>query len=95
MTNENFIPFWEKTLQEGKTKFLFKQFIRFLLILLIGNLLITQFIFEGSSVIDYFRDSNWSGLYYRLGIWIVACLGASYLQFWSYNKKYIKLKNAG
>ena len=93
MANENFIPFWEKTLQEGKTKFLIKQFFRFFLILLIGNLFLTQFIFDGSSIFDYFKDSNWNGLFYRLGIWVVGCLTASYLQFWSYNKKYEKLKS--
>ena len=93
MANENFISSWEKVLQEGKSKFLLAQFFRFFFILFIGNLLFTQFIFEGSSVIEYFKDSNWNGLFSRLGIWTIGCIVASYFQFWSYNKKYEKLKS--
>lgn len=93
MIDDKFISSWEKTLQGGKPKFIIQQFLRFFFILFIGNLLLTQFIFDGSSVLDYFKDSNWNGLFSRLGIWAVGCLVASYLQFWSYNKKYEKLKS--
>jgi len=93
MTNENFISYWEKTLQDGKPKFLLKTWLRLFILLFFLDLLINKLIFGDTSLVDYIMDSNWNEVGSKLLIWVFGSLVASYLQFWSYNKKYEKLKS--
>ena len=93
MTNEDFISFWEKTLQAGKQKFILRNWLRLFILLFFLDLLINKMIFGDTSLIEYFMDSNWEKVISKLFLWIIGGLAASYLQFWAYNKKYEKLKN--
>jgi len=93
MTNENFISYWEKTLQDGKPKFLLKNWLRLFILLFFLDLLINKLIFGDTSLLDYIMSSNWNEVGSKLTIWVLGSLVASYLQFWSYNKKYEKLKS--
>jgi len=93
MIDDKFIPYWEKTLQDGKQKYLFKQWLRFFILLFILDLLINKFIFGDTSLVEYIMLDNWNRVFSKLGIWVVGSLIASYLQFWSLNKKYKKLTN--
>lgn len=93
MIDDKFIPYWEKTLQDGKQKYLFKRWIHFLFLLFILDLVINRFVFGDTSLIEYAMAANWSRVFSKLGIWVGGSLLASYLQFWSLNKKYEKLKS--
>ena len=93
MANENFISFWEKTLQEGKQKFVLKTWLRFFILLLILDILINKFAFGDPSIIDYFMNDNLQRVGEKLGIWFVGSLVMSYIEFWITNKRYEKLKS--
>ena len=93
MANDNFISYWETTLQNGKPKFILKTWLRYFILLFLLDLFINKLIFGDPSLMDFIIDTNWNRVIEKLGVWSVGSLLMSYFELWRSNKKYQKLKS--
>ena len=93
MENNKFIQWWEKKMEKGRTWFLLKTFLIFFVNFLLIDFVLNKFLFGDPTLFNLINIGNWNKVVKILSIMVGGSLIVSYLQYWSLNKKYEKLKS--
>jgi len=91
--DEDFIRIWEDKLKNGKLKYIIKTFMLFFTIFFLIDLVLGKFVFGDATLIDFFIHKNWDRVLQIIPLMLIGSLACSWVQYWSLNKTYKKLKS--